>query len=404
MSDVEPDSRREPVGEGAPPSQRRQPAPALATAWRWGFPAVLVLVVLWSGWLLADGLQMILDSEQGTIREAVTDPSAPGFEAFVEQTWSILVATEDDAGELVQVAVLAVADRAGGGGTVLLVPPEVAVTGCAVQPCTLLDRHREGGVDMVRTSVTGLLDVGVTGTALLTPGRWENLAGASPAAVVELPGDLVSTAPDGTTVVRFPAGRVRIAPAEVADLLGFTDDGGGMERLARQRDWWSAWMELVGTGDPVGNLPALDLDIVHLLATVAGGQVSVVTGLWMLEGSSVVVDATALDDLVVSMFPFPVPLLLGRRPTVRLLNGTGDPTLDAPAREAVLRSGVELAVVGNFRNDGAIQTRVIHRDPALAEEANALAAALGARVLFDEMASPVTDLTVVIGADFRLGG
>jgi hypothetical protein len=61
-------------------------------------------------------------------------------------------------------------------------------------------------------------------------------------------------------------------------------------------------------------------------------------------------------------------------------------------------------VVGNFRNDGAIQTRVIHRDPALAEEANALAAALGARVLFDEMASPVTDLTVVIGADFRLGG
>ena len=83
MSDVEPDSRREPVGESTPPSQRRRPAPALPTAWRWGFPAVLVLVVLWSGWLLADGLQMILESEQGTIREAVTDPSAPGIEAFV---------------------------------------------------------------------------------------------------------------------------------------------------------------------------------------------------------------------------------------------------------------------------------------------------------------------------------
>ena len=222
--------------------------------------------------------------------------------------------------------------------------------------------------------------------------------------MVELPGDLVSTASDGTTVVRFPAGKVAIAPAEVAELLGFADDVGGMERLARQRDWWSAWLELVGTGDPVGNLPALELDIVHLLATVAGGPVSVVTGPWMLEGSSMLVDAPALDDLVVWMFPFPVPLVPGRRPTVRLLNGTGDPSLDAPAREAVLRTGVELAVVGNFRNDGAIQTRVIHRDPALAEEANALAAALGARVLFDQMASPVTDLTVVIGADFRLGG
>jgi hypothetical protein len=123
-----------------------------------------------------------------------------------------------------------------------------------------------------------------------------------------------------------------------------------------------------------------------------------------LEASSTVLNASLLDDLVVSMFPFPVPLVPGGRPTVRLLNGTGNPTLDAPAREAVLRTGVELAVVGNFRNDGAIQTRVVHRDPALAAEANALAAALGARVLFDEMASPVTDLTVVIGADFRLGG
>ena len=404
MNDLEQDPHRGPEGDGAPPTQRRRPAPALPGAWRWGFPAALVLVVLWAGWLLADGLQMILDSEQGAIREAVTDPSAPGFEAFVEQTWSILVATEDGAGELVQIAVLAVADRTAGGGTVLLVPPEVAVSGCAGQPCTLVDRHREGGVDMVTASVTALMDVGVTGTALLTPGRWESLAGASPAVVVDLPGDLVSTATDGTTVVRFPAGKVVVAPAEVADLLGFADDGDGAARLARQRDWWTTWLGQVGVGDPAGNLPALDLDIVHLLATVAGGPVSVVAGPWALEASSTVLNASLLDDLVVSMFPFPVPLVPGGRPTVRLLNGTGNPTLDAPAREAVLRTGVELAVVGNFRNDGAIQTRVVHRDPALAAEANALAAALGARVLFDEMASPVTDLTVVIGADFRLGG
>ena len=401
---MEPDSRREPGGKDAPSTQRRRPAPALPAVWRWGFPVALVIVVLWAGSQLASGLQMVLDSEQGTIREAVTDPSAAGFEAFVEQTWSILVATEDDAGELVQVAVVAVADRINGGGTVLLVPPEISVTGCVVQPCTLLDRHSEGGVELVRASLTGLLDVGVTGTALLTPARWENLAGASTAVVVELSGDLVSTGADGTTVVRFPAGRVAIDPGEVADLLGFAEDGDTLARLARQRDWWSAWLAQVGTGDPGENLPALDLDVVRLLAAVAGGPVSVVTGPWVPEGSTMVADVAALDDLVVSMFPFPVPLVPGLRPTVRLLNGSGNPALDAPAREAVLRTGVELAVVGNFRTDGAIQTRVIHRDPALAEEANALAAALGARVLFDEMASPVTDLTVVIGADFRLGG
>ena len=53
MNDVESDPGRTPDGEGA---QRRRPAPALPAAWRWGFPAALVLVALCSGWLLADGL------------------------------------------------------------------------------------------------------------------------------------------------------------------------------------------------------------------------------------------------------------------------------------------------------------------------------------------------------------
>ena len=386
------------------PSERRRPAPLLSAGWRWGFPTVVAVLVLWSGWLLMDGLGTILDSEEGRTREAVTDQSAPGFEAFVEQTWSMLVVTEDAAGELVQVAVIAATDRTGGGGTVLLVPSEASASGCAEQPCLLLDRHREGGVETVRASVTELMGVGVTGTALLTPTRWENLAGASPAVVVELPGDLVATAADGTSVVRFPAGPVAVAPAEVVDLLGFVDDFGGVDRLARQREWWTGWMGQVGAGDPAANLPALDLDLVHLLVTVATGPVRVVTSPWAVDGSSMVVDGTALDDLVVAMFPFPVPLVPGRLPTVRLLNGTGDPSLDAPAREAVLQAGVELAVVGNYRHDGAIQTRVIHRDPAQAEAANALAALLGAGVIFDEMASPVADLTVVIGADFRPAG
>ena len=52
---------------------------------------MVVVLVLWSGWLLMDGLGTILDSEEGRTREAVTDQSAPGFEAFVEQTWSMLV-------------------------------------------------------------------------------------------------------------------------------------------------------------------------------------------------------------------------------------------------------------------------------------------------------------------------
>ena len=44
---------------------------------------------------MLDGLETVLQSEEGETREAVTDQAAPGFEAFVEQTWSMLIVTED---------------------------------------------------------------------------------------------------------------------------------------------------------------------------------------------------------------------------------------------------------------------------------------------------------------------
>ena len=75
---------------------------------------------------------------------------------------------------------------------------------------------------------------------------------------------------------------------------------------------------------------------------------------------------------------------------------------DAPAREAVRRAGADVIVVGNFRNDHVIQTRVVYRDPEMAEKATALAAALGTRVIHDDMVSPVADLTVLVGKDFHL--
>ncbi len=399
----------EPVdGDTPPDDDRRRLAPPLHAGWRWGFPTFLVVALVWAGVLLVDGLSTVLDSEGGETREAVTDPSAPGFEAFVEQTWSMLVATEDGDGELVQVAVVAATDRAGGGGTILLVPPEVMAQGCEASPCRLAERHREGGIDHVRETVIRLLEVEVTAAVLMTPDRWTSLAGPASPVPVDLPIDLVATASDGTTVVRFPAGRVDVAPSDVVDLLAFSDDGDGLGRLERQSAWWAAWLVRLGIGDPSENLPNLELELVDLMTLVAGGSVRLADLPWTAVetdlGSQLVADKGMVADLAVQMFPFPIPLVPGQRPTVRLLNGTGDPSLDSPARERVLRAGMDLSVVGNYRHDGVIQTRVVYRDLALAEAANDLATALGGGTLFDEKASPATDLTVVIGADFWPAG
>ena len=389
--------------------QRRRPNPALPYAWKWGFPVLVAVLAIWGAVLLLGGLTTILDSRRGETREAVTDPSAAGFEAFVEQTWSMLVATEDESGELVEVAVVAASDRSGGGGTVLLIPVEASisdgvtgVSGDCEVACRLVDQHRNGGLDAVRAATATILDVQVTGATLLTPARWESLAGAVDPVSVALETDLVATGVDGTSVVRFPAGLVAIAAVDVVDLLGFPSAGndGSLVRLARQGDWWRGWVESLQGGNPRDRLPNLELDVIDLLATVARGRVRVVTGPWIADDGALAVDVDQLTDVVVEMFPFPIPRIPGQRPSVRLLNGTGDPGLDAPAREAVLRAGVELAVIGNYRNDGVIQTRVIHRDPTDEAAAEALAVAIGGGVLFDQYLSPVTDLTVVIGADF----
>jgi len=391
---------------------QRLPNPPLPNGWRWGFPALAAVLAIWGALLLTGGLTTVLDSRRGETREAITDPLAAGFEAFVEQTWSLLLATEDASGDLVQVAVVAAADRSGGGGSVLLLPVETWVPADATSTpcetaCRLLDRHRDGGLEAVRIATASILDVQVTGSTLLTPARWESLAGAVAPVAVTLAEELVATADDGTSVVRFPAGTVSVAATDVVDLFGFP--GGGVdsstqqdviERSTRQQDWWRGWMDALHGGDPRDRLPNLDLDVIDLLATVARGSVRVVSAPWTDDGAVGVVDGGRLTDVVLEMFPFPIPRVPGLRPSVRLLNGTGDPSVDGPARELVLRAGVELAVVGNYRNDGVIQTRVIHRDPALETAAEALAAAIGGGVLFDQYLSPVTDLTVVIGADF----
>ena len=121
------------------------PIPGPATLWRWGFPLVVLAVIVWSTVLLLDGLQTILDSEEGRTREAITDPAAPGFEAFVVQTRSMLVVTEDEAGGLIQVAVVAVADRERGGGTVMFIPPELVPLVAQPERVTLTTSTGTGG-------------------------------------------------------------------------------------------------------------------------------------------------------------------------------------------------------------------------------------------------------------------
>ena len=374
-----------------------------ATLWRWGFPLATLAIVVGSALLALDGLRTILDSEEGQTREAVTDPTARGFEAFVEQTWSMLLITEDRTGSLVQVAVVAVTDRQNGGGTVLLVPPELEVEGCRSRPCRLDISYSEGGEDALRGAVVALLGVEFTEVALLTPPRWATLIEPVTPVAVSIRRDLVETAVDGTTVVRYPAGMVLVAADDAVRFMAFSGDTGFDDRLQREGEFWRAWLELVrNAGDPGVGLPEIDLPVVEVSRALARGPVIVQDSIWTDSSGGVVVDRSRFDQVIFEMFPFPIPPQPGQRPTVRLLNGSDDPSLDALALDAVRRAGADITVIGNFRNNHVIQTRVVYREPDMKERATELAAVLGARLIQDDMVSPVADLTVLVGKDFRL--
>ena len=89
-----------------------------------------------------------------------------------------------------------------------------------------------------------------------------------------------------------------------------------------------------------------------------------------------------------------------RRVTVRLLNGTDDPSLSNEMQRLLRENDTNVTVIGNFRSFNVIQTRVVYKDSEIQAEAERLAAAIGAHVIKDELVSPVADLTVLIGRDF----
>lgn len=353
--------------------------------WKVGFPALLAIVVIWSSILLFDGFSSVLKSEEGATREAITDPLEEGFEAFVEQTWAELIITEDESGELVQVAVVSISDRQSGGGTVLLLPPELEVGKC-LRDCTLGAQYLEAGLEELRRSVSGLLETEFSDSTTLTPQRWETL--------VEPIGELSIRIQD--------TGEIKTLSE--SEIFGFISRKEGESFLSRQKaqgDFWRSWISTLKESDDAdASLPLMRIPVVELISALAKSSFIVLDNLWSDFGNNPETNPDLLSSVIHEMFPFPATTENDQRPTVRLLNGTDDFSRSTGMQELLRENGANVTVIGNFRSFNVIQTRVIYKDVEKQGEAERLAGAIGAHVIKDELVSPVADLTVLIGRDF----
>ena len=379
--------------------KQREKAPMSSFGWRWIFPVFLVAAVAWSSVLIFESGDQLLDSRDGETLDAVTDPTAPGFEAFVEQTWSMAVATEDFEGNLVNLIVGAVADREEGGGSVLVVPPTLNLDpDCREPSCDLRSAYKDGGLNALALVLVDLFGVSFSEEVLLTSSRWDGLISPVTTVEVNLEEDLVEFTDEGLEVIHFAEGETSIAGDEVVKFFSLSEEA---NQVDNGKNFWDSWLQELGEdGEPLNKLPDLGLSVVDFLVVVASGDTGIVTFPIDDSHSSPVPDFEKFETLVVDLFPFPIAAVPGERVTVRLINGTGDFSLDPIARKQIVSAGAEIIVIGNHGSFDVQESKVIYRDPIVMEEAEVLGSQLGLPVEFNEFISPVAEVTIMIGADF----
>jgi hypothetical protein len=208
-------------------------------------------------------------------------------------------------------------------------------------------------------------------------------------------------------VGEWPAGDVRLDAGEVGRFLAALDPGEtDIDRLERQHQFWSAWLEQVAGGgrDVLPGEEATGLG--RFVRGIAAGPTSTYelpvqrddrsTGLFLRPNDS------RLPELMAEAVRFPTAPAAGAKVRVRLLNGTPDAALTTDAARHLVIGGAEIVIVGNAPRFDVAETSVSYAGPereALARWVAALFGLAGAeeRPGGDEE----VDVTVILGDDAR---
>lgn len=385
--------------------RKRVPAPKANPFWRFLFPLVVLGLGFVTFQLWREGTKAVLDSTDGTLVEVVNDPDAPGFEAFVDPTPTML-ALHVDGDRLVGVSVLALT-LLDNGGQVVLVSADLAADGTG--GASLADVYASEGASGVESAVGSLFGFGFLEVDEIETVEFGLLLELVEPISFNLVDDLIAVDADGLTEVWLDRGGKQLDGAVAAELYAWRNPGEvDVNRNERQVDLWESWLLAIAGADDLvaATLPFDDGLSPYLRAFVEGQSDIRLLPAVPIDGSdspTYVLDENAQDwltDIADRMVPLPTPPVGSDLPAVRLLDGTGDSATAAAARQAVARLA-DLIVIGNADEFGLATTTVSYHDEAAAAAAEALAARLGGEVVADLRTDEPVDLTVTIGADWE---
>lgn len=393
----------EPVTDGPssprPPGRRR--ARPDSSWWRYGFPAVLALLVVAVPVLVWAGARVVLDSNDGRLVNRVTDPAAPGWEAVVDATPTALVLGLDEQRQLQDVSALVLSGQ--GSGAVLQIPADTVVPTPYGDYSLAALWSSSTGPDqesVVRDQVALLLGVTFTDTQVVTAEDWAALVQPVSPLTVKSP----DAATDATGAVVFPKGSIQVPADKVAAYLGAQGrNESDLARLPRVEAFWRAWLSAVGTKGAASAPQPTDVGLGRYVATLGTDQVRYTTlPVSVAAGSgrdeTYRADPKAVSRVVADIVPFPAGPP-GTRPRVKVLDGTG--RYDHGTSVAVLlgAAGNQVEAIGNAPKFGVETTQIVYYDPETQQAAQAIRDSLGVGELVESSQKSAVDLTVILGDD-----
>ena len=361
--------------------------------WRWGWPLVLlglaaaVPLLVWLGW------SAISSSSDGTDVSAPVDPAAPGYEAFVDPTPTLLLIHAN--GDRLEAVTLLVLTDPGVEGALLFIAPETSTS-----DGLLSDRWAQSGSTGVVDSVAELFGIRPGELQVVGDDGWAALVAAVEPVALLSPTPLVGSG--GETL--YEAGLVTLAADEVGPYLAGRSPGELPQvGFSRHFSFWAAWLEQVGESAAPDVIPGeTDRGMGRFVRSLAEGRnLFTTTGGKVTDNGAVILNPDHDANLVNEVIGFPLLASGDSVPRVRLLNGVGDLDLTKTAARALSRAGAQITIIGNASQFGWQTTKVAYHDAGFASHAEAYRDALGAgSVVAEEQPNVSFDITVTFGADF----
>jgi len=371
--------------------------------WRVGYPVLVgAFVLLVVPLLVFAGLRVILDSSDGNLIKRVTDPAAPGYEAVVEKTPTAMAAVVAPDGSLDSVVVFALTSDTSGG--VLLIPGSLGVdTDFGLFPLTAL--WKLGQLEPVETEVGKTLNLNFTESFTISASDWATLVGPYAPLTLSVP-DAVRDAKDA---IVFPKGSVTLKSDQIATFLtSRSAKDSDLNRLIQQEVFWKAWLAKVKSSSSPFPTPSTS-GLGRFIATLARGQLSI-SSLPVIPGpiapvalggaQTYLVRESAALASVAAIVPFPDGAS-GRRPRIRVLDGTGKLSNGINAAIMLNAAGGQVDVVGNAKSYGQATTQIIYFEGTTEAEAKTMQKALTmGTIVSSKQSNSGADITVILGEDF----